>query len=871
MSPAPSALPSVVRVRPDIAVRPKPVTTVPHRRRGHVLALTIALVAVGAGVHIGVVRHLSPLQAPFLLPWPVIALGYFGAQVLQVRVQARRHLLILDLVEVPLIIALFFAAPGSVIAAAVLGTTVGQYRSGTTDRLKLQFNSATTYLQTVTALLVFHSILGSANPISGVGRGAAIVAVLAASALTILLVPCAIAVSGGRVGRDTILEFAITAPGSAMINISLGLIAVTVLWLQPAAFWLLLVLAAVLVAVHHGYDALRRRHEAVNGLHAITRGINAAVEPQVLVEALLNGARKLLGAEVASLIIDGGEAVTQVDDDAPVEVSLDAQSVLRLLGEHSGRVITADAADPLQRQLLSESGLPDAVISAITVDGRRLGALLVGRRAPTDRAFSRDDLRLLETLASHGGVALVNSRLVEQLRRQAAEREYEALHDGLTGLPNRTMFKRLLTEALERGGNGAAGHHAVMLMDLDGFKEVNDTLGHQCGDVLLRQIADRLHAALDGIAEIARLGGDEFAVLVPRSGGELRAIAAARHLLDVLNEPFVIDSSTLHITASIGIALAPAHGDEAVTLMRRADVAMYAAKAEYSQVEVYRAANDPYSQQRLALVGELRAALDAGDLTVAYQPKADLRTGRVVGVEALARWHHAERGFIPPDQFINVAERTGLIAPLTTHILRSTLEQCRTWRLQGLDLNVAVNLSLRSLSPDLPDQVARLLEETGVPASSLTLEITESSIMTDPGRTARVLAELAEMGVTLSIDDFGTGYSSLAYLKRLPVHEIKVDRSFVMNMANDESDAAIVRSTVDLGRNLGLQVVAEGIEDGEVWTALATMGCDFAQGYHLSPPLKADEVMDWCQRQSLPPLPPVRVRRGVLRAVDLGD
>jgi diguanylate cyclase (GGDEF)-like protein/PAS domain S-box-containing protein/excisionase family DNA binding protein len=443
------------------------------------------------------------------------------------------------------------------------------------------------------------------------------------------------------------------------------------------------------------------------------------------------------------------------------------------------------------------------------------------------------------------GGLIVNSRdITERVLAEEALR-HQALHDALTDLPNRTLLHDRLGHAL-RASRRDGRPLALLLLDLDRFKEVNDTFGHHRGDDLLRQVAARLRGALRASDTIARLGGDEFAALLPGADeGGARAVATAlRAALDV---PLVIAGQALQLGASIGVALAPAHGEDAPTLLRHADTAMYAAKhAGDTDVAVYDPAHDPHSPDRLALLAELREAITQGALALHYQPKVALATGQVHGVEALVRWPHPVHGLLPPDQFIPLAEQHGLIGPLTLWVLEEALRQGKLWARAGWDLNVAVNLSAWSLhDASLPDTIAALLRRFDAPPGRLRLELTEGSVMADAERALEVLTRLAALGVGLSVDDFGTGYSSLAYLKRLPVDEVKIDRSFVRDLATDEADAAIVHSTVGLGRSLGLQVVAEGVEDRATWDLLARMGCDVAQGYYLSRPLPAAAVADW--------------------------
>jgi diguanylate cyclase (GGDEF)-like protein/PAS domain S-box-containing protein len=427
------------------------------------------------------------------------------------------------------------------------------------------------------------------------------------------------------------------------------------------------------------------------------------------------------------------------------------------------------------------------------------------------------------------------ARSQHRLREQMQDAEHQALHDGLTGLPNRTLFRDRVKQALLRGERDGEGF-AVMLIDLDRFKEVNDTLGHQGGDQLLQEVAKHLRAALRTSDTAARLGGDEFAVLVPGLTDATDARQLADKLRSELARPVTVGGLTIEVEASVGIAFFPQHGDDVETLIRRADVSMYASKNSHTPI-VYAGELDHHSLARLALVGELRRALQGDELVVHYQPQAEIATGEIHKVEALVRWQHPERGLLGPDQFIPLAEQTGLIRALTRHVLNAALAQCRAWRDQGRKLGVAVNITGRELLDlGFPDEVAELLAKWDIEPAMLELEITENTIMMDPPRARSILGRLRELGVRLAIDDFGSGHSSLGYLKRLPIHVLKIDKSLVQNMAADVGDAAIVRSAIDLGRSLGIEVVAEGVETEETKKRLEVLGCNTFQGYYLGRP-----------------------------------
>lgn len=480
-------------------------------------------------------------------------------------------------------------------------------------------------------------------------------------------------------------------------------------------------------------------------------------------------------------------------------------------------------------------GLPTVARTALTRQGM-VGAALLGI-SPLLLVVTADQPVLLPLFA----VPLIALDSTLWIAHARAE---EQLRDPLTGLPNRQWL-------LERawGAIGAAQDRGervgLILIDLDKFRSVNDTLGHLAGDRLLLQIADRLRLALPRGAEAARLGGDEFAVLLPGCDSATRAQRVARGLVAELGSPIGLDGLTLVLEASAGVAVFPDHAVDAEGLLRRADVAMYQAKRDRSGVEVYEATRDGNTPDRLGLLGDLRRALEAGDVELHYQPKVRF-DGQVAGLEALVRWVHPERGRVNPEEFITMAETSGLMPQLTEYVLDTALAQVARWRLMGLDVPVAVNVSPRDVhSPGFAGAVAARLARHQVPPGSLQLEITEHVLLEDPQRAADTLNGLTGHGVKMSLDDFGTGYSSLVHLRRLPVSELKIDRSFVARLVVDTEDAEIVRCTVDLAHSLGLLVVAEGVEDDETWERLRDLRCDAVQGWLVAAAMPADETTNW--------------------------
>jgi diguanylate cyclase (GGDEF)-like protein/PAS domain S-box-containing protein len=565
----------------------------------------------------------------------------------------------------------------------------------------------------------------------------------------------------------------------------------------------------------------------------------AQAEARREADALQREALRQSEERFRSLVQNSSDVITVIDPDTTIRYQ--TPSVERVLGYAPTELVGTRLVDLLH---------PDDRPLALAFISRTVNQ--PGASSPVGwRVRHRDGSWLhVETIGNNllqdpnVGAFVLTMRDVSERKALEVELRRQAFHDPLTGLPNRALLHDRLQQAI-RLAHRDGSPLALLLMDLDRFKEVNDTLGHQQGDALLQQVCQRLQDALRASDTVARLGGDEFAVLLPGTD-EAGATAVARQLLRVLEQPFELEGQPVDVGASLGFALHPAHGTDAATLLRRADVAMYVAKRAGGGYAVFSAEQDRHSPDRLALVGELRQAIEQNELTLHYQPKVSVGNGMVTGVEALVRWQHPERGLIPPDRFIPLAEQTGLIQPLTRWVLGAALRQCHMLRQAGLEIPVSVNLSMRNLhDPDLPAAIAELLARWGVPPAGLRVEVTESAVMADPGRALDVLGKLRALGLEIAIDDFGTGYSSLGYLKRLPVTQLKIDRSFVQHMATDGSDLAIVQATIAMGHNLGLTVVAEGVEDKFAWELLNRLGCDAAQGYYVSRPLPAQELLDW--------------------------
>jgi diguanylate cyclase (GGDEF)-like protein len=470
---------------------------------------------------------------------------------------------------------------------------------------------------------------------------------------------------------------------------------------------------------------------------------------------------------------------------------------------------------------------------------------------------------LLLAVAAAAAMAVAIVRLLPRLRRPqlparrprkpqrlpatpALDTEYLARHDALTGLPNRVLLREEAQRRIMRLNGDAM---ALILMDLNEFKEVNDTLGHFAGDQLLRQVGERLAGFTTESTLVTRLGGDEFAILRNQADA-VTAEELAMRVGESLRRPFLVSGMTLEIDASMGIALAPVHASDYDGLLQRADSAMYASKRNHTGIAMHTSEQEADNSQKLALASDLRRAIEGGQLSLYYQPKATLQSGDISGVEALVRWKHPDRGMISPDQFIPLAERSGLINLLSMWVLKTALRQVADWKRMGLVMPVSINLSARDLiDVRLPDEIEAALHEANVASELLEVEITESVLTADPARARAIVTRIGELGPTTTIDDFGAGYSSLAYLKNLPVHALKIDRSFVLGMTDNEHDATIVHAVVDLAHNLGLRVVAEGAENMAVWERLRLAGCDEVQGFVLAQPMPSAQATDWLSRR----------------------
>ncbi|BCJ47183.1 hypothetical protein GCM10010168_72280 [Actinoplanes ianthinogenes] len=811
------------------------------KRRISALIVVLAALATVLWFFAG---RLPALESPGWFMWLLVAVLSAAAERFVLHIQLGREAQGVSLSEVPLLLGLFLTTPVQFGAGRTLGMLVTCVVLRRANPIKTVFNTVQVALESAVALLVFHGVLGLAGE-GTLGRwAAAFAAAGAVGAVSALSITAVVALADGSLRAGDLLREPVRGALTSMVTAIAGLIVVALLWQSPWNALLAAVALTGLTVAFRAYAGLAERHLALERLHRFSQAVSDHPEIDDVLRTVLAQASQVLHAARAEVLFlpgtPGSEAV-RIRAGRHGRLQRTATAVTgpwaQAIDGGEPVLITRLTRDVQEREYLTGESVRDVIIVPLRGDAGLIGALLVADRLGDVRAFDEADVTLLQTVANQAAIALGKGRLADRLEHQAA-------HDALTDLPNRTALHRRLEDMLTaRADSGVA----VLLMNLDDFKKVNDTLGHHHGDAMLQHVARLLREAVPPEVTVARLGGDEFAVLLPRVNGPQEAVDVGDRLRAALRTPATIDGIRLEVSASLGIAVAPEHGDDVAGLLRHADMAMYQAKNTHRGTAVFDPAGPaPESPAQLALVGELRAGLGRDELRLYVQPKADARTGEVVGVEALVRWQHPRHGLIMPDEFIPIAERNGLINALTAEVLDLAVTAAAGWAAAGNPVSIAVNLSARSLlGTDLAGEVDALLAARQLPAGLLTLELTESSMMTDPRGVAALLAQLNGMGVRLSIDDFGTGYSSLSTLRRLPLDEIKIDRSFVMGLEGNADDETIVRSVVDLGLNLGLHVVAEGVENERIWRILRQMGCTLIQGYYLSRPIPVGDFPGW--------------------------
>lgn len=825
-----------------------------------VWCLNLCLVACGIWVYLLAPARLPVVQAPLHLVWWQLAVMFGLAEVAVVHIQIRRDAHSFSLSEVVLVLGLFFASPRGLVVAQVVGAGVALALHRRQSLLKLTFNLANFAVQAGVATALFHRFSGAGDGIGSRAWLAAFGATAVSSFASVLMIFLAMSLSEGRVDVKHLPQAVGFGALVTMTNTSLGLIGATVVWVNSLAALLLFVPATTLFLAYRAYADQREKHESLEFLYESTRVINRSPETESAVLALLSQARKMFRAEYAEVRIlagaDGGDVLTASlgpDDEVrpmrPVPADLDEDGVYqRVAREDSALLLNGGNATSALATRLPGLLVKDAMLSPLRGETRVVGVIAMVNRLGDVSTFDAEDLKLFETFANHASIALENGRLEKSLAHVTELKEqmrHQAYHDPLTGLANRTLFSERVEHALQRGG-GTPEPVTAMFIDLDDFKTVNDSLGHPAGDALLRSVAQRMMSTLRPGDTAARLGGDEFAVLLERTDTEGAREVAAR-ILSALREPLFVAGSDVHVRASIGIAVA-GPGCSTEELLRSADVAMYVAKTEgKARAAVFEPSMHARILERVEMEGQLRHAMARGELFLQYQPIVNLDGEVIDGVEALVRWRHPTRGVLGPDEFIPVAEQSGLMLELGNWVLEEACRQGGAWQTAGRALSVNVNLSVRQFrDPLLVDRVAAALEAGALSPALLILEITESGMIRDVNECLEKLSVLKALGVRIAVDDFGTGYSSLSYLKKFPINTLKIDRSFVANVNVDADDAAIVSSIIALAGKMGMQTMAEGVESAEHLEVLRRFGCDFVQGYFFSRAIPENDALRYC-------------------------
>jgi len=815
----------------------------PHAIVWGVTALTAAAAAALVGL---VVLRLRPLDAPLTIPWPLLAAAFAIAEVFVIHLHFRRNAYTQVLDELPLIAGMMLAAPWGVVAARVVGSGFALALHRRQPPIKLLYNLALVALYTAVAVIVFRACLGGADAMSARGWAAALAATLTQSLVGCTWIIAAMTITDGTAHLRELPRLLAFVVPATVVDTAVGLAGLRLMEQDATLAILLVVPAAALIVAYRAYLRERQRHNHIRQLYESSHAFHHAHGFEATVTTLLRRAREMLGAEIAQLTLlpadsEGtalrfrlgpGEATELVgtpwttDDVASAVASSPSRLVTR--GRHPVRL-----AAPMAME-----GMRDAVAVTIGGDGGVYGTLLVANRRGDVATFAAGDLALLEAFGGQVGVSINNGRLEAELQQLA-------FHDALTGLGNRALLTQRLEGALARHRATGRGP-AVLLVDLDDFKTVNDSLGHTIGDHLLVAVGQRLRNLVRPSETIARLGGDEFAVVLEDVAGVTTATDVAERLVAALEGPFVLDGTVMRVHASTGIVVASGGEDSADVLLRRADVAMYRAKSRGKGCwEVFEPGMEQAVQERHRLKLHLQRAVDRGHVQVHYQPIVDLARDEIAGVEALVRWEHPTRGMISPDEFIPLAEESGLILPLGRQVLEEACAQAAEWQRLLPDLAISVNVSARQLEePDFDDQVAELLRRCGLDPSRLILEVTERVMVSDDVTTRKGLARLRGLGVRIAIDDFGTGYSSLSCLRDLPVDILKIAKPFVDGLGEGSQDSAFVTAIVRLGQCLDLDMIAEGVERPEQVALLRGLRCGLGQGFLLGRPMSSSAITD---------------------------
>jgi diguanylate cyclase (GGDEF)-like protein len=813
-------------------------------RAASVPGLAALLALTSLGLYTLVLTRFDSPAVGLDIPWWPLLVVFFLTEAFPVHIHFRSEAHNLSLSGLGLVLGLYLVSPGELLGAQLVGAGLALAVGRRQRPVTFAFNLAALAFSSCVALLLFHGALLFGRPDGPAGWTGAVLGSGAGALVGVTLVSALMWISTGRPIEEELRPLMAIAGCGSSASASLAIASVQLAEADPRSLWLMVAPIAGTAMAFSAYTAQRRRQGHLEFLSRSMRAMQGA-EFRSSIRELLESARAMFSAEVAEMVLVGGRgdkaalrSIVRPTEEVLMEPAELNEAGLRALA-HVSACETA-ALLPRGRQphqldeYLSEAGLDDAMVTALQGANRVFGLMLVGNRLGDLTTFTPDDRELFETFASHAGALMENDRVKSQLRHQA-------FHDSLTGLANRVLFAERVHGALALARAGSR-RPVVLFVDLDDFKTVNDSLGHSAGDQLLISVAERVRSSLRPGDLVARLGGDEFAVLLERSDRQ-DAEGVATRLVEALRTPFVLEGREMRVHASIGIAYA--EGNDAEELLRNADVAMYSAKTNGKGGYAW---YDPdmhvRARHRHELATTLEGAVERGEIIAHYQPIVALETGRVIGIEALARWQHPTQGLVLPETFIPLAEEGGYMPPIGRTVLRLACEQLQSWRSRHRfhnELMISVNLSQSELrNPRLADDVAAIISRTGLPADRLVLEVTESGAMHDPPATIETMGRLRRLGVRLALDDFGTGYSSLSHLRDFPIDMLKIAKHFVERIDRDSADGTFVDAMLRLGTALGLEVVAEGIERQEQADALRALGCSLGQGHYYAPP--ADPV-----------------------------
>ncbi len=817
---------------------------------------TLLLGAITVGLALVLVPPAPPADLGFTIPVWLLIGGFYLAEAKVIHLHIGRSAHSFSMSELPLIAGLFLVTPAAFIVARVIGSGLALFFNRRQRSVKLAFNLVQFSLASVISVAIVHLAMA---PDRGFGPGlwvAVLVVALVENVIGVLSVSTAISLAEGTAQYRRIPEMLRIGVVVSLTNASLALMGLTVLYANQGSVWLFVLPTLTAALAYRAYISERQQHESIELLYESTRILQRSPQLDTALVSLLDHARKMFRADVAEIRllprregddilrcqVGPGDAVEVMQ---PVGPALDDPILIRAVTERQGRLIDLPAADGVDDAGRRRGR--KALVAPLLGESTLVGTLLVSDSLSDISTFDTEDLKLFETLANHTAIALENGQLeqsLEQLGRLKEELHHQASHDPLTGLANRSLFTQVVASRLE-GRDPSGTVPIVLFVDLDDFKLVNDSLGHAAGDALLIAVGDRLHSVLRATDMAARLGGDEFAVLLRDTPDMKASMRVANRLTAAMGPLFQIEGRDINVRASVGVAAGRPGVETAGDLLRNADVAMYSAKARgKGRVVVFESSMHEAVMARAQLSADLEHAIAAREFVLQYQPVVEIATGRMIGVEALVRWEHPERGRIGPDDFIRVAEESDSILEIGRWVLSQACQQVRAWHdLVPPGFTVSVNISARQLvQPDFVDEVLEIIREAGVDPTEIVLEMTETSMLQDSAATRSKLQDLRDAGIGVSIDDFGTGYSSLSYLQRFPVTTLKIARDFVDVDGLDADAWELASAIVALGRALHLSVIAEGVEQWSQLGRLRTLGCEYAQGFYFARPLDPASV-----------------------------